>query len=514
MITPGKHQREAVNRFIGLDYCFIGDSMGTGKTLTGVLLDFAERGSYPELKFIGNRGFRTLIVCTKGGLSVWKWHLEDQGVPSDRILVIDPNNRGPFDAELNSGANNFDYFIVHYHGLPLLSFFEKPQIGRNALIWHHIIADEVHLAKNRNAARTKVLKRQKARKKTALSGTPADNSPLDIWSVLNWLDKKTYSSYWQFYNEYIKYEEKVNHNTGCGYREVLGTKNMDKYHQKVAPFYIRRTLEEVRGSMPPKTHSEIWVDLSARQLKDYRQIKEFQTALLGRFDEELVIEWQIAIWQRLQQMTLGTVIELDWSIYEKFWEKWLPIVEAARIRGIDPDLPKNAPTGPKLVLGEPSPKIDAVMEKIDEAVDAGESIVVFTQYKEVVKMLESRCRKAKLPTSLYHGGITSQQKRDAAVADFQSRKTRVFVGTIGAAGTSITLTAAHTLIFTDRHWNPSINRQAEDRIWRLDQQSPCQIIDILAHNTLDDDKLDSLALKGRRVDAIVEVPQELKGVSL
>jgi hypothetical protein len=69
MITPGKHQLEVVEKFVGLDYCLIGDSMGVGKSLSGILLDRAERHE----KKSGH--FRTLIVCTKGGLSVWKWHL-------------------------------------------------------------------------------------------------------------------------------------------------------------------------------------------------------------------------------------------------------------------------------------------------------------------------------------------------------------------------------------------------------------------------------------------------------
>ena len=500
MIVPGEHQLEVVRKFLGKPYCLIGDSMGTGKTLSAVLLDREER---MRVVFEKQDHFRTLIVCTKGGLSVWKWHLEDQGVPSSRILVIDPANRGPFDSELLAGALSYDYYIVHWHALPLLSFFEKIQIGKKALVWDHIIADEVHMAKNRKAERTKLLKRQKARKKTALSGTPADDKPMDIWSVLNWLSPREYSSYWRFFNTFIAYEEKLNHKTMTGYREITGVKNMDRYHQEVSPFYIRRTLSEVRGDMPPKTHSRIWVDLTDRQMTDYRQMEEFQTAELGERGEELTVLWQIAVFQRLQQMTLGTVVDLDWDAYRRFWKRHELTPEE--------DLPKAQPRGPKLVLGDPSPKIDAVMEKIEEAMDSDESIVVFTQYKEVVRMVAERCRKVKIPTSLYTGAMTSQAKRDLSVAKFQSKKSRVFVGTIGAAGTTITLTAAHTLIFTDRHWNPSINRQAEDRIWRFDTQEPCQIIDILARNTLDDDKLNEIRMKGKRVDSLVEVPDKYKG---
>lgn len=496
MITPGRHQEQVVEKFIGVPWRLIGDSMGTGKTLSGVLLDLAERRESED----GH--FRTLIICTKGGLDVWRWHLEDQGVPNDRIMVIDPGNRDAFSDELDRGAVNYDYYIMHYNALDLIPFFGKVQIGRNALVWDHIIVDEAQYIKNRKSKRTMTLKRQKARFRTLCSGTPADDKPQDIWSLLNFGDKKKYSSYWRFVDEYVSYTEEWNHKLGHGYRKLGAPKNVGKFHQEIYNHYIRRTLPEVRGSMPPKTHSKLWVDLTERQMRDYRDIEEFQLARIGEQEEEYLIFWQVVVQQRLQQMTIGTAIELDWSYYESFWERW---------KDADPDdIPDGAPSGPKIVLGEPSPKVDVAMEKIEEAFDEGESVVVMSCYRDLVKMVESRCRKSKIPVSVLHGGMTSQAKRNAAVADFQSRKTRVFVGTIAAAGTSITLTAARTLLFTDRHWNPSVNRQAEDRIWRYDTQDPVQIIDILARNTLDDDKLDKIWEKGRRVDAMVEIPEKFK----
>lgn len=515
MIEPAKHQLELVEKFIGKPYRFIGDSMGTGKTLSAILLDFAERNlsdcnnggmSYVPVCKHRQEPFRTLIVTNKGGLSVWRWHLVDQGVDPESILVIDSMDRSVFSDELDLGAVNYSYYIMHYHALDLVPFFEKVQIGRQALVWDHIIVDEAHYIKNRNAKRTKTLKRQKARFKTALTGTPADDKPQDVWSIWNWLSRKDYSSYWRFFDEFIDSSEEVNHRTGQGYRKVIGVKNMSEYHRRVSPYYIRRRLTDVRDDMPEKVYSDMWVDLTGRQQKDYRQIESIQTALLGKYNEEYTIEWAIAVFMRLQQMTLGTVDELDWSHYERFWEKW------ASVDPEDPNFPKTVPTGPKFILTEPSPKLDVVMEKAEEAASENESLVVMTNYREVVKMLEKRCRANRIPISVLHGGITSQPKRDAAIADFQSGRTRVFVGTIGAAGTAITLTAAHTTLFTDRHWTPGVNRQAEDRIWRFDQRNTCQIIDISARETVDVDKRERIAQKAKLVDIITETPAELRNL--
>jgi SNF2 family DNA or RNA helicase len=473
VIQAAEHQVVAVKKFIGQDSCLIGDSMGTGKTLTAILLDREERRLNPHR-------FKTLIVCNKGGLSVWEWHLVDQGVDPSRICVIDPRDRVPFDEELRLGAPSYDYYIMHWDALRSLEYVTGPK----AVKWDHLIADEVQFAKNRKAQRTKILKRVKAFKKTGCTGTPADNHPQDFWSILNWLFPRKFTSYWVFYDRYLDWEQ----HPYSGYRIVKGVKNIDELHKSMAPFYIRRKLTDVVDNMPPKTRHEVRVQLSPRQRKDYDSMHKHQVARIGERNEELVVTYKIAMFIRLQQMTLGTV-ELDWS---------------------DFDLGKAA--DPKIKIAEPSPKLDAAFEIIETAQDEDESIVVFTQFKDVVRLVVERCKRLKIPVSSITGEMSDQKKRDAQVASFQSGKTKVFVGTIGAAGTSITLTAAHTLMFTDRAWNPGVNEQAEDRIWRIGQHNACRIIDIVADDTIDDDRLRKIWEKARWVNEIVELPTHIGDV--
>lgn len=475
MITPGKHQLQVVEKFAGVDACLIGDSMGVGKTLSGILLDFEER------KLSTRRDFKTLIVCNKGGLSVWEWHLVDQGVNPSRICTIDPSNRDAFDEELRLGAPHADYLIMHWDALARLEHL----VGPKAIKWDHLIADEVQYAKNRKTQRTKALKRIKAFKKTGCTGTPADNHPQDFWSILNWLYPRKFTAYWAFYDRYLDwYAHPYN-----GYRIVKGVKNIDELHRYIAPFYIRRKLVDVVHNMPPKTKQETRVQLSPRQRKDYDSMHRHQVAKIGDKDETLVVTYKIAMYMRLQQMTLGTV-ELDWS---------------------DFDLGKD--DEPKIRIAEPSPKLDAAFEIIESAMEEDESVVVFTWFKDVVRLVVERCNKLKIPVSSVTGDQTNQKKRNAEVANFQSGKTKVFVGTISTAGTSITLTAAHTLIFTDRAWNPGVNEQAEDRIWRIGQNNACRIIDIVADDTIDDDRLRKIWEKARWVSEIVDLPTHLDSLS-
>jgi SNF2 family DNA or RNA helicase len=462
---------------------FLGDSMGVGKTASAIGIDLDLRREH------GSAHFRTLIICQKSGLAVWKYHLEAMGVASDQILVINPGNRTPFNDELACGAVNYQYYIVHWDVLIRLPDLLPPKPWQKGIIWDHIIADEIHLAKNRKAKRTVTFKRIKGRFKTAASGTPADDKPQDIWSPLNWLYPKEFSAYWRYYNTYLDWETHPN-----GYRIIKGTKNVARLHAQIRPFYIRRTLLEVVDSMPDKTHTELRVQLTPRQRRDYDAMEKYQVAALGDNYEEFVVTWKIAMYMRLLQMTLGTC-EVDWTAYNAFWEKW---------NGTPQDkLPLSVPTGPKILIREPSPKLDVLMEQIEDHED--EQFVVFTNFRAVVEMVQARCQTAGISTSILTGGITSQPRRDAAVADFQSGRSRVFIGTVGAAGTTITLTAAHTLVFTDRNWNPSKNAQAEDRIWRIGQKNACQIIDIIAEDTVDEPRLRRIWEKARNVDEIVNI---------
>lgn len=487
------HQVTAVERYILNSSAYpnflLGDSMGVGKTLSAIGIDEQLR---KERKGDGTP-FRTLIICQKGGLAVWRKHLEARGVDGSAILTIDPRDRDAFDVELASGANNFQYYIVHWTALILLEHLIPNTLTKvKGIYWDNLIADEVHMVKNRKAKRTLAFKKIKTRVKIGASGTPADDKPHDMWSVLNWMYPRAFSGYWKFYDRYLKWE------TGYqGYRVVTGTQNIPELHAKIRPFYIRRLLTDVISDMPDKARTEILVQMTPRMMRDYKAMEKYQVAHLGESQESFSVIHKIVMYMRLLQMTAGTC-EVDWDKYNKFWAKWTETYYAS-----PEDMPKNWVTDPTLRITEPSPKIDALMELIED--NPGEQIVVFSNFKGMCKILEERCTKSGLSSSVFTGDVSSQLKRDAAVAAFQAGESQVFIGTPGAAGTSITLTASHTLCFLDRHWNPSINEQAEDRIWRIGQKNACQIFDFIAEDTIDEPRIKQIWEKARSVREVVNV---------
>lgn len=142
-------------------------------------------------------------------------------------------------------------------------------------------------------------------------------------------------------------------------------------------------------------------------------------------------------------------------------------------------------------LMDPSAKLDALMDLLD---DTEGQVVVFTKFKQMVPLIRSRLHHAHISHAILTGD-TPQMLRGESVDNFQCGIQRVFVGTIAAGGVGITLTAADTVVFLDRDWSPAMNAQAEDRLHRQGQKNAVHVIDIIASDTVDRRKGESLQLK-------------------
>lgn len=453
----------------------VGDDMGLGKTVEGIALDLARRSKE------GRMGAKTLVIAPLSVLDVWASHYAKMA-PRLKVEVIDPKNR---DAFLKAKAH---IYIIHWNALRFM-----PELNKHE--WFHVIADEAHRAKNRKAQQTQALKRIHARYRTALSGTPADDKPHDLWSILNWLYPKKFTSYWKFYNNYVDWDT---HPKG-GYRIVKGVKDVMKLHDEIRPFYMRRQKSEVWRELPDKTYSEIPVDLASRQRRAYDQMKKDMLAWVGEHeDEPLAAPTVIARLMRLQQFAIGDcnivsgwkmrrLTEIDFRQIEK--RNWQPQVNPD---GRAPFRNMTWVFKTWVVMVEPSSKLDAVMQLIED--NPNESFVIFSQFKQVANLLAERCAKLDISCGLYTGD-TDKETRDAIVASFQNGRTRVFAGTIRAGGEGITLTKASTVVFIDRDWSPSKNKQAEDRLHRMGQKNAVQVIDLVARSTVDRGRLQRIEQK-------------------
>jgi SNF2 family DNA or RNA helicase len=478
---------ELASRLIGDDL-----GMGLGKTIELGVIDVRLRSKTPRKP---SEVRKTLIIAPLSVHDHWYKHLK-MVWPNACIYVMDRTGtplqgRRAFAKAVQMPYWN--YYIIHYEATrakDLLPVLKK-------VLWFHVVADECHRLKNKKAQQTRAVKSFKTKYKSGLSGTPADDKPQDLWSILNWLWPQNYRSFWRYVGDFCLQETTCQEcggvsvyeggpvlhtsrctKTGTTFKKIVGVNkdNIPVLHKEMARYYVRRLKTDpgILDELPPKTYTDITVDLSPRQRKMYDTMRKEMIAWVGEHeDQPLTASVVVAQLTRLQQFALASA-HLEFRKVK---------------RRNSPE--EFAKTGEKfreemrrvVVLEEPSTKLDALEEIIND--HPNESFVVFTQFRSMANLVVQRLESKKIRTGLYTGNITSQQVRDRTVELFQRGDIQVFVGTIAAGGESITLHRASTVVFLDRSWTPNRNIQAEDRLHRVGQKHPVQVIDIVARNTID-----------------------------
>ncbi len=445
MIDLFDYQREAVNRMLFEPGFILGDEMGLGKTYQAL----AELREYAAQDHRTDATYKVLIVAPKSVHSVWEDAIVAMGLDWP-VLAVD----GAHKANVAKYRNGF--LIVNSEALRLI-----PALALHH--WDYVIADEAHVFKNRQAKRTKALKKIKADHKRALSGTPFINRPDELWSLLNWLDKKNYGSYWRFFEEYIDYEIGYPGN----YKIIKGPKNVDKLRELLKPIMIRRLKADVLKELPDKYYTTIRVDLTPQQRKAYDEMRKDSLAWIEQqpTDAPVAAPMVLARLTRLRQFA---------SAYG--------VVEAA------PDV--ELPTSVR--MAEPSSKLDALMDILS---DTSEPIVVFSQFKQLIQLAAERTEKTLGKEYVAFTGDTPQRARANMIERFQRGDVPIFFATLQAGGVGITLHRASTVVFLDRAWSPAMNMQAEDRLHRIGQKNAVQVINIAANDTVDQVVEEKLELK-------------------
>lgn len=415
--------------------------MGLGKTVQAVALDTERRRKQPKIV----KHKKTLVITYLAIIPAWIDHFKDWA-PGLKIRAIDNRNREPFLQSIK--REDADVYICHWQSLRLI----VDEISR--VNWFHVIADECHALQDRKSQQSKALKKLKTVYKTGLSGTPAFDKPDDLWSILNWLYPEHWSSYWKYYNNHILFTD---YN---GYRQIVGVANSRALQAEMAGFYIRRRKDEVMLDLPDKYNTRVEVDLHPKQKRAYESMRKDMLAWVGEMEDEPVpAPVVIAQLLRLQQFS-DAFGQID------------------RESG-------------KMLLTDPSCKLDAVIQILESTV---EQVVIFSQYAQVIKLLQARLEKANISHGIYIGA-TPPEQREKIIRQFQDGQLKVFAGTIDAGGTGITLTAASTVIFIDRSWSHSKNRQAEDRLHRIGQKNAVQVIDIISRGTIDAKRKEEIDMK-------------------
>lgn len=429
----------------------LGDEQGLGKTKQAIdIACLYKQYGYKHC----------LIVCGVNGLK-WNWkqeigiHSDEKGWilgerTSKNKLVVKGSKEKLEDLDK---IDTLPYFIItNVESLRNKDILDKLVKYCKKGIINMCVADEVHKMKNPTSQQGKAFLKIDTEYKLAITGTPLMNTPLDLYIILKWLGYEEHAFY-AFKNHYCIMG-------GFGGYEVVGYKNVKEIHDTLDTMMLRRLKSDVLD-LPEKLFVDEYVEMSAKQEVIY---KEVTNQIKSNIDQIIISPNPLANLIRLRQATGYTGI-LSSTVTE-------------------------------------SAKLDRMEELVEEAVANGKKVVIFSNWTQMTDVVLQRLKK-------YRGvaitGETNDAQRMLNVTEFQTNPNcRFIVGTIGAMGTGLTLTAGTVEIFLDEPWNRALLDQAVDRCHRVGTKENITIYTLMCKNTIDERIHEIVERKGLMSDAIVD----------
>lgn len=315
-----------------------------------------------------------------------------------------------------------------------------------------IAFDECHKSKEPTSLQSRAMINVTAKYMVAMSGTPLMNNPLDLYFPMKWLGYENHSFY-QFKQHYCTLG-------GWGGSQVVGYKNLEEIRAIMDNIMLRRLKTEVLD-LPEKIRKIEYVDMTPKQNQIY---KEVYNGVMSELQKIKFSNNPLSMMIRLRQATGWTGI-ISNTIQE-------------------------------------SAKMDRMVELVQEIVASGQKAIIFSNWESITEVARE---KLKSYNPAYITGATKADERMKEVERFQNDdKCRVIIGTIGAMGTGLTLTAAQNVIFLDSPWNMALKAQAEDRAHRIGTKGTVSVITLCCRDTIDERIEELVEKKGQIADALVD----------
>lgn len=458
-------------RELGFGVC-LADDMGLGKTIQVItcLLDLkheeqqaaAEEARENEMYGSGDPSesgeivsaeavnLPALIVCPTSLLGNWQRELK-RFAPNLSLYIHHGGQRlhgSAFQAE----AQAHDIVLTTYH----LAGRDGPDLA--SLHWSTVVLDEAQYIKNYRTKQAQSVMRLSAPHRIAMTGTPVENRLSELWSIFQFLNPGYLGTASSFRQRY----------TGMGTSEENST-SLRELHRLVSPFMLRRLKSDpdIRKDLPEKLELKSYCSLTPEQTILYQRVVD---DLMGGLDGRNGIA-----------------------------RKGIVLSSLTKLKQIC-DHPVLADSSRKdHAKVEASGKMERLLELVDAIRDNGESALIFTQYVAMGELLVSRLtqRYEEEPYFL-HGGVSKAQ-RDEMVETFQKGEgPSLFVLSLRAGGVGLNLTRASHVIHYDRWWNPAVENQATDRVFRIGQNRNVQVHKLICQGTLEE-----------RIDELIESKKAL-----
>ena len=399
----------------------LADDMGLGKTLQALvwLLHVRERNP---------RGGPALVICPTSVMHNWAREAANF-TPELRVLSL---GSGAERHELRKDIKKYDLVITNY-----------ALLRRDIDAWREVklravIMDEAQYIKNPDAAVTRAAIELQAKHRLALTGTPLENRPLDLWSIMSFVNPGYLGSRAEFRGRFDRLDAPAHS------RALLGA--------KLRPVLLRRMKKEVAPDLPDRIEERRDCEMTEGQ----RQLYLAELRRSRQLVDELSAE-------------PGGVAQNKIEI----------LAALTRLRQIccHPALGGGEPT-----LG--SGKFEAVFELIESLIAEGHKVLLFSQFVQCLKLLEKEIKARGIG---YHMLTGQSTKREQIVRNFQEDPDpSVFLISLKAGGTGLNLTAASYVIVFDPWWNPAVEAQAIDRTHRIGQDRTVIAYRLIATGTIEE----------------------------
>ncbi len=424
--TLRPYQQQGVQWLSVLDQLHFGaclaDDMGLGKTVQVL--------AFLSLQKKLGHAHPTLLVLPTTLIFNWRREIQ-QFLPSFEVLVLDGSKRLSMTGQLA----NADIALISYHNLLTdINVLKK-------YTFNYVILDESQQIKNPDSQRYKAVNLLRSRNRIILTGTPIENNTMDLFSQISFIvpgllgDKK--------------------------YFKDVYTMPIDAFHdrkrkqmlrEKIRPFILRRTKQDVLEDLPAKNELVLYCEMKTAQRRIYDLYeKEFREFISAKDGDEI---------RKSPMHVLKGLTKLR------------QICNSSKLL-----------QGEELTVAEDSAKIEMLVEQIQHKKEQ-HKIIVFSQFVSMLDLIRHALNKNGIPTLM----LTGQSKnRGQLVSEFQSNQDlRVFLISLKAGGTGLNLTAADVVYLVDPWWNPAVEQQAIDRIYRIGQQKQVTAVRLISPDTVED----------------------------
>jgi SWI/SNF-related matrix-associated actin-dependent regulator 1 of chromatin subfamily A len=487
------HQRAGVDFLVKSRRALLADEPGLGKTAQAIR---ALKKMFDE----GQEVFPALVVCPNTLKSNWEREF-DKWWPGVNVSVV----KGSAVQRKKAFEEKADVYVINWESLrthsKLLSYGSialarcedcgghdsRVTLNRcevharelNLIDFKSVIADEIHRSKDPKSKQTRALwaATGEADVRYALTGTPIANDVVDLWPILHWLDPKEWPSKTKWIDRYV--DTMIN---AFGGMMVIGLKPTmtEEFYAGINPRMRRMLKAKVLPWLPKVMTERRDVEMGAKQLKAYKQMLQNMIAMLetdeGVTGDALVAPNPLTQTIRLLQFA---------NAYAQ-----IEVTETGE---------------EKVILSEPSCKVDALMDDMKNGDFGDDSVAVCAVSRQLIEILSARLTKE----GITHGLITGAQdsdERQRAIDDFQAGKTKWILFTAQAGGVGVTLTKARRLVMLQRPWSLVDYKQALDRVHRIGSEIHDSVIitDYVTEGSIEERVIQALDVKSDNFEQIVK----------